>query len=131
MVRVLISEKYKSTAMRLGVVLLAVFSFWRITQAAECGEFDSLVKKREMYVPGADSERQVAGNGRLQFYSAPDVKCKMAGVFILPHQKIDAYYTYGYYTSVVYIDVKTGSNVSGWVRSNRLKSTGLGIAPRH
>lgn len=67
----------------------------------------------------------VTGTGRLQFYSAPDLRCRMEGVFVIPRDALVAYgETDGGWSSVMYINPRTGNDVSGWVRSERLKATG-------
>ena len=72
----------------------------------------------------------VTGNGRLQFYSAPDERCVMTGVFVIPKDELVAYVqTDSGWTSVVYNNPRTGNSVSGWVRSDRLKSMGT-VGPR-
>jgi hypothetical protein len=67
----------------------------------------------------------VIGTGRLQFYSAPSPNCAMAGVFIVPKDKVIAYErSDDGWTSVMYLNPKTGNDVQGWVRTSRLKTTG-------
>jgi hypothetical protein len=67
----------------------------------------------------------VVGAGRLQFYSAPNANCAMAGVFVIPKDELIAYArSNDGWSSVMYSDPKTGDNVSGWARSSRLKETG-------
>jgi hypothetical protein len=71
----------------------------------------------------------VTGAGRLQFYSAPDPHCPIEGTFIVPGDEVIAYAeTDDGWTSVTYFSKRAGSDLSGWVRSNRLKTTGT-IAP--
>jgi len=71
----------------------------------------------------------VTGNGRLQFYSAPDNRCSMKGVFVIPKDQVIAYaQTRDGWTSVMYLN-PTGDDVTGWVRSARLKTTGT-ISPK-
>jgi hypothetical protein len=105
-------------------------AYREVTGTMSCNTLQSVAEKSEALIPGADSGRQVIGSGRLQFYFAPDKKCVFPEVFILPGEKVDAHSEYGDYTFVEYSNLKTGSNTSGWVKSNRLKPTGLGIAPR-
>jgi hypothetical protein len=63
----------------------------------------------------------VIGEGRLQFYSAPDIHCRVDGVFVMPRDQLIAYgQTNDGWSSVVYL--KGGA--TGWVRSSRLKVTG-------
>jgi hypothetical protein len=67
----------------------------------------------------------VTGSGRLQFYSAPNLACAMNGVFVIPQDKLVGYaQTDDGWTSVMYVNPRTGADVSGWVRSERLKATG-------
>ncbi|MDT2020836.1 hypothetical protein [Methylocella sp. CPCC 101449] len=71
----------------------------------------------------------VTGNGRLQFYSAPSSRCSMKGVFVIPKDQLIAYaQTRDGWTSVMYLS-PAGDDVTGWVRSARLKTTGT-IGPK-
>ena len=72
----------------------------------------------------------VTGPGRLQFYSAPNLRCAMDGVFVIPKDKLVGYaQTDDGWMSVMYVNPRTGADVSGWVRSQRLKATGT-MGPR-
>jgi hypothetical protein len=67
----------------------------------------------------------VTGAGRLQFYSAPNERCAMSGVFVVPKDELVAYAeTDDGWSSVMYMNTRTGNTVQGWVRSARLKQTG-------
>ncbi|MFC0401241.1 hypothetical protein [Paraburkholderia rhizosphaerae] len=98
-------------------------------EAADCAAINAFAERQGVYILASDSERQVIGKGRSQFYSAPDENCKITGVFIVPKERVDAYYEYGGYISVIYINVKSDSSVSEWVKSGRLRTTDLGSAP--
>jgi hypothetical protein len=72
----------------------------------------------------------VVGAGRLQFYSAPGRGCAMNGVFVVPKDSLIVYaQSADGWSSVMYLNPKTGESVSGWVRSDRLKATGT-LGPR-
>ena len=72
----------------------------------------------------------VTGSGRLQFHSAPDSACPMKGIFIIPKDEVIAYaQTRDGWSSVMYLNSKTGNDVSGWVRSARLRTIGT-MGPR-
>ncbi len=72
----------------------------------------------------------VTGAGRLQFYSAPNFHCAMNGVFVIPRDELIAYAeTSDGWSSVMYVNPRTGKDVSGWVRSERLKQTGT-VGPK-
>lgn len=72
----------------------------------------------------------VTGTGRLQFHSSPDSACPMKGVFIIPKDEVIAYaQTRDGWSSVMYLNPRTGNDVSGWVRSSRLRTIGT-MGPR-
>ena len=67
----------------------------------------------------------VSGTGRLQFYSAPGVRCAMKGVFVVPGDHLISYaQTDDGWVSVMYVSPKSADSVTGWVRGNRLRNTG-------
>lgn len=53
----------------------------------------------------------------------------MNGIFVIEGQAVNAYTEYGQFTLITYHNEKKGEPAVGWVRSNRLKPNGLGIAP--
>jgi hypothetical protein len=88
-----------------------------------CKEPELGTKDRPVFSPPL--AEIVTGAGRLQFYSAPDVRCRMDGVFVIPRDELVAYgETDSGWSSVMYTNPKTGNSVLGWVRSERLKQTG-------
>jgi hypothetical protein len=114
--------------MRLGRTLLAV-----ACGAALLGQFPALAESCKEPKTGTNKvpifspplANVVTGTGRLQFYSAPNFSCLMDGVFVIPKDKLVAYaQTDDGWSSVMYINPRTGNDVSGWVRSERLKVTG-------
>ena len=65
----------------------------------------------------------VIGTGRLQFYSAPSVRCAMRGIFVVPGDSLISYAeTDDGWVSVMYVGSK--NSVTGWVRGDRLRDTG-------
>ena len=46
-----------------------------------------------------------------------------------PGDSVTAYGKHAAYTPAMYINLKTGTDASGWVESARLKSNGTGISP--
>ena len=67
----------------------------------------------------------VIGTGRLQFYSAPNERCAMNGIFVIPKDELVEYgRSDSGWTSMMYMNRKMGDIVQGWVRSDRLKATG-------
>jgi hypothetical protein len=72
----------------------------------------------------------VTGTGRLQFYSAPNERCTMSGVFVIPKDELVAYAeTDNGWSQVMYMNPRSGNIVTGWVRSARLKQTGT-VGPK-
>jgi hypothetical protein len=54
----------------------------------------------------------------------------MSGVFVIPKDELVAYAeTDDGWSSVMYVNPRTGNTVSGWVRSARLKQTGT-VGPK-
>ncbi|MBR0869796.1 hypothetical protein JQ633_05465 [Bradyrhizobium tropiciagri] len=72
----------------------------------------------------------VTGTRRVQFYSSPNLHCPVRGVFVVPRDELVAYaQTRDGWSSVMYLNPSTGKDVSGWVRSARLKLTGT-VGPK-
>jgi hypothetical protein len=72
----------------------------------------------------------VIGTGRLQFHSAPNARCAMNGIFVVPRDEMVSYaQTKSGWSSVMYTNPRTSNNVQGWVQSSRLKETGT-LGPR-
>jgi hypothetical protein len=62
-----------------------------------------------------------AGEGRLQFHSAPEERCEIAGTFVVPGDRLEASRVHGRYTLVFYQHPKAARVAAGWVDSARLK----------
>jgi hypothetical protein len=91
---------------------------------ADCKEPETGTKNIPAFSPPLGEV--VIGAGRLQFFSAPNSNCVMAGVFVIPGDELIAYaQSNDGWSSVMYSNPKTGNNnVSGWVKSSRIKETG-------
>lgn len=63
---------------------------------------------------------QVSGKTRLQFFSAPDLRCEQPGVFVIAGDAVTADKRFGAYTFVHYVSRGNGSSAQGWVLSKRL-----------
>lgn len=66
---------------------------------------------------------EVAGTGRLYFHSAPNPKCVVKGVFVIPGNQLIAREEFKDWTLVEFFTEKSES-VVGWVITRRLKFTG-------
>jgi hypothetical protein len=92
-------------------------------RAEDCKEPETGTKHVPIFSPPLANV--VIGTGRLQFHSAPNPRCEMKGVFVIPKDELVAYaLTDDGWSSVMYMNPRTGDTVSGWVRSARLKVTG-------
>ncbi|MGN1285960.1 MAG: hypothetical protein ACI4XG_05165, partial [Bradyrhizobium sp.] len=59
-----------------------------------------------------------------------NLHCPISGVFVIPNDELVAYaQTNDGWSSVMYFHPGTGNDVSGWVRSARLKATGT-VGPK-
>ena len=96
--------------------------------ADSCKEPETGTKETPIFSPPIANV--VVGTGRLQFYLAPNVRCPMEGIFVIPRDRLIAYaQTNDGWSSVMYLNPRTGNDVSGWVRSTRLKETGT-VGPK-
>ena len=94
-----------------------------VARAGDCKELQTGTKDVPILSPPLGAV--VTGAGRLQFYSAPKLTCVMTGVFVLPKDWLVEYaQTSDGWSSVMYINPRTNNDVSGWVRTDRLKVTG-------
>ena len=98
--------------------------------AVDCKALGAKANEAGDRIPGYAAGRTVIGRGRAQFYSAPDLRCPMQGVFVIPGDSLIAYIEYGGYAAVMFVNLKTGDDTIGWVRSARLMANGTGISPR-
>jgi len=113
------------------VVIILILLLPGTASAADCDVLDEKAVQFGTHIPSHMSGRVVIGKGRLQFYSAPNLSCKKSGSFILPGESVDAYLEYKGFTSVLYMNSKTGTEAEGWVLSSKLKETGYGIGPKN
>ncbi|WP_420483619.1 hypothetical protein [Burkholderia cepacia] len=114
----------------IGVAIFALAGYCPLAlSAVDCEKLNTSASQDGDFIMGDRAGRVVVGHGRLQFYSAPDYSCKMQGVFILPNEQVDAYSNHSGFTRVIYLGAKKGKPTIGWVRKNRLKANGVGIAP--
>jgi len=65
----------------------------------------------------------VAGTERLYFHTVPDSKCREPSVFVVPGDRLQAEVEYGPHGewTLAKFTTKKGTEVTGWVRTNRLQ----------
>lgn len=97
----------------------------------DCGALDAHAESAATIVPDFGSGRDIVGRGRLQFYSAPDLQCKIDGLFVVPGDILFAQLEYNGFTRVAFIAMKKSDrgDVIAWVPAPRLKKNGKGIVP--
>ena len=107
--------------------LLGSTSAWADTN---CEELDRIADKIGDVVPDFGSGRSIVGRGRVQFYAAPDIACKLPGIFVVPGDLLFAQTEHNGFTKVAYIALrKDRKDVTAWVLTARLKPNGKGIVP--
>lgn len=87
-----------------------------------CGAVGFLARKNGKPIASALQGRQATGTGRLQFLSAPDPGCSMAGVFVVPGDRLSASLSLDAFVLVSYTNPKSGRRVEGWVTRERLSN---------
>lgn len=106
-----------------GLAILLICALSSPTAQAACTEPQTGSDRAPALSPPLS--QVVTGTGRLQFHSAPDSACPMKGVFIIPKDAVIAYaQTRDGWSSVMYLNPRTGNDVSGWARSASLKTIG-------
>jgi hypothetical protein len=68
-------------------------------------------------------EGKVIGNKKHYFYTAPDLQCKMKGVFVIKGDSLTVYKPYKDWLNVMYI-AKNGEDYIGWISSKQVKILG-------
>ncbi|MBR8240640.1 hypothetical protein FEP12_03103 [Burkholderia multivorans] len=95
-----------------------------------CDDLNNRTSETAVRILHSEGKMTVIGSGRLQFYSAPDLSCKIPGVFILPGESVVAEKSDRGFTFVAYRSAKKDGPVLGWVKSDRVKHNGVGATPR-
>jgi hypothetical protein len=118
----------RSAKVGVAACVLALLLASGAAAAVDCKQPRTGTDKTPLFSPPLSAV--VTGAGRLQFYSAPARACAMKGVFVVPKDSLIIYaQSADGWSSVMYLNSKTGESVSGWVRSDRLKATGT-LGPR-
>jgi hypothetical protein len=91
----------------------------------DCAAVASAAAQGRRDIATAAARRVVTGTGRLQFHAAPDLACRQSGVFILTGEAVEALAQFGDFTSVRYLNPRTGAEARGWVQSGRLAAARL------
>ena len=68
-------------------------------------------------------DRTVSGAERLYFHIAPDGRCRLKNVFVIPNDHLEVYAYHGEFSEVIYWNPATGAGTAGWVLSSRLVET--------
>ena len=73
------------------------------------------------YYPSA--EAKVIGGGKVGFYSSPNAKCKVKGVFVVKGNYLTVFKTYKDWVNVMYV-AKNGEDFIGWLPESKVKIVG-------
>ena len=111
---------YKTAATALAFALLSAPVF---AQSGACNAIAANAQDAQIRL-NPPSTYQVAGKGRLYFYTAPDKSCRSKDIFVIPNDKLVVHAEFKGWYSVMYINPRTGKDYDGWVRSERLKLVG-------
>jgi hypothetical protein len=93
-----------------------------------CAAAAARAEQKQAFLSPPESQR-VLGPGRLYFHGAPQADCRSKDVFVIPGDQLTAYTEYQGWYSVMYMNPATGDDFQGWVRADRLKSTGT-VGPK-
>jgi hypothetical protein len=113
--------------MMLSVFLASSAVLARAEPADVCVSVFEEAEQQQAPIENALSGRGVIGAGRLYFNTAPDKRCPLKNVFVIPGDRLEAFANYGEFTSVIYWNAASGAGTAGWVLSERLAHTGMPI----
>lgn len=96
-----------------------------------CVEAFAAAHEAKVVVTEQRPNRVVSGPGRLYFHTAPDERCRLKTVFVVPNDRLEVFADHGGYTEVIYWNSATGAGTAGWVHSARLAEIRemVGFAP--
>lgn len=93
---------------------------------SKCSDANKIAIKNQRKTPSDVSEYMIKNAGRTYFYSAPDESCKIKELFIVQGDLVNVYTDYNGFSSIMYLK-KNGESITGWVHSDTLKPTRIGI----
>jgi hypothetical protein len=105
-------------------LLVLAFALWAVTARAQgsdvCPTAYEQAEQEKTAIPGESSLRAVAGPGRLYFHTAPDDRCRLKNVFVIPNDRLEVFAVHGDFAEVIYWNPVTGIGTAGWVRHARI-----------
>ena len=124
----------------LASLLAAVLSWGRLSPlpssppAVDCRALDAKADTAGTIVPDFGSGRAVLGRRRVPVYSAPDLACPMAGVYVVRGDQLYAQVEMNGFTRVGISPLHASPTAAGndfiaWVRTTRVTPNGRGIVP--
>lgn len=122
-------DKRAKAAQSIWVLLMLGCCDAALAGPVDCDALAKAAETKRALIPSSDAIWKAVGKGRVQFYSAPDKRCPIKGVFIIPGQRANAYADYAGFVNVWYMNDKGGGDAEGWVLESRMKPTGYGIGP--
>ncbi len=111
--------------------LLGLFTSLAAFAQVDCAALNEAAERSGVVAPDAGSERDIVGKERVQFYSAPDQRCKISGLFVIPGDVLFPQIEYKGFTKAAFIPTrKTDKEVLAWVLSSRLKKSDKDSVPQ-
>lgn len=111
------------------IILLLLFVMSPFSMADQCCDnLNNHENPKQEIIPSDKSGYKVIESKRLYFYSAPNEKCKINGVFIIKNDTVDAYKVDGGFVFVIYF-TKDNKTVEGWVKLKGLAPLRTGVGP--
>ncbi len=104
----------------LFLVLTAVTVSAQANGNAWCADAFETAQQEKSTTAATPALRVVNAGGRVYFHSAPDERCRLKGVFVVPNDRLEVFADHGAFTEVIYWHPVTGTGTAGWVPSARL-----------
>lgn len=104
----------------LFLVLTAATASAQANGNALCADAFETAQQEKSTTGATPALRVVNAGGRVYFHSAPDERCRLKGVFVVPNDRLEVFADHGAYTEVIYWHPVTGAGRAGWVPSARL-----------
>jgi len=109
--------------MKSVIIFISILVFASVAHSAEvpCGKLEAVAQNSPGFHPPLSAT--VKKLGRTYFHSAPSSHCKES-TFIVKGDSVIVYTSYKRWMYVMFVNLKTGEDFSGWVPEGNLKILG-------